>query len=104
MIGSKRTRIRLRGYDHAILESASDEIVKTVRRTGGRVAGPVRLPTRILKFTVNRSPFVDKKSREQFSQHIHKRLIDVFEPTQQTIEELSKLELASGVEVEIVLQ
>jgi small subunit ribosomal protein S10 len=80
------------------------EIVQTVRRTGGRVAGPIPLPTRIEKYTVNRSPFVDKKSREQFEIRTHKRLLDILEPTQQTIDELGKLELSTGIDVEIKLQ
>lgn len=104
MIGSGLIRVRLKGYDHRLLDSAVTEIVQTVRRTGGRVAGPIPLPTRILRFTVNRSPFVDKKSREQFEMRIHKRLLDILEPTQQTIDELGKLELSTGIDVEIKLQ
>jgi len=76
----------------------------TVRRTGGRVAGPIPLPTHIERFTVNRSPHVDKKSREQFELRTHKRLLDILEPTQQTIDALGKLDLAAGVDVEIKLQ
>ena len=104
MIGGQLIRIRLKGYDHNLLDSAVGEIVQTVRRTGGRVAGPIPLPTRIVKFTVNRSTFVDKKSREQFEIRTHKRLIDILEPTQQTIDELGKLELSTGIHVEIKLQ
>ena len=104
MIGGHSIRIRLKGYDHKLLDSAVAEIVSTVRRTGGRVAGPVPLPTRIERFTVNRSPFIDKKSREQFEIRTHKRLLDILEPTQQTIDELGKLELSTGVDVEIKLQ
>ena len=78
--------------------------MQTVRRTGGRVAGPIPLPTRIVKFTVNRSTFVDKKSREQFEIRTHKRMLDILEPTQQTIDELGKLELSTGIDVEIKLQ
>ena len=104
MIGGQLIRIRLKGYDHKLLDSAVFEIVQTVRRTGGRVAGPIPLPTRIEKFTVNRSPFVDKKSREQFEIRTHKRLLDILEPTQQTIDELGKLELSTGIDVEIKLQ
>jgi small subunit ribosomal protein S10 len=104
MIGGQLIRIRLKGYDHKLLDSAVVEIVQTVRRTGGRVAGPIPLPTRIQKFTVNRSPFVDKKSREQFEIRTHKRLLDILEPTQQTIDELGKLELSTGIDVEIKLQ
>lgn len=104
MIGGQLIRIRLKGYDHKILDSAVGEIVQTVRRTGGRVAGPIPLPTRIVKFTVNRSTFVDKKSREQFEIRTHKRMLDILEPTQQTIDELGKLELSTGIDVEIKLQ
>jgi len=104
MIGSQRIRIRLKGYDHRLLDAATGEIVQTVRRTGGRVAGPIPLPTRIERFTVNRSPFIDKKSREQFEIRTHKRVLDVIEPTQQTIDELGKLELSTGIDVEIKLQ
>lgn len=104
MIGGHSIRIRLKGYDHKLLDTAVHEIVSTVRRTGGRVAGPIPLPTRIERFTVNRSPFIDKKSREQFEIRTHKRLLDILEPTQQTIDELGKLELSTGVDVEIKLQ
>jgi small subunit ribosomal protein S10 len=103
MLGGQVIRIRLKGYDHKLLDSAVSEIVQTVRRTGGRVAGPIPLPTRIERFTVNRSSFVDKKSREQFEIRTHKRLLDVLEPTQQTIDELSKLELSTGINVELKL-
>lgn len=104
MIGGQLIRIRLKGYDHKLLDAAVSEIVVTVRRTGGRVAGPIPLPTRTERFTVNRSPFVDKKSREQFEIRTHKRLLDILEPTQQTIDELGKLELSTGIDVEIKLQ
>ncbi len=104
MIGSQLIRIRLKGYDHRLLDAAVSEIVQTVRRTGGRVAGPIPLPTRTERFTVNRSPFSDKKSREQFEIKTHKRLLDILEPTQQTIDELGKLELSTGIDVEIKLQ
>ena len=103
MIGGQLIRIRLKGNDHKLLDSAVGEIVQTVRRTGGRVAGPIPLPTRIVKFTVNRSTFVDKKSREQFEIRTHKRMLDILEPTQQTIDELGKLELSTGIHVEIKL-
>ncbi len=103
MIGGQLIRIRLKGYDHQLLDAAVGEIVQTVRRTGGRVAGPIPLPTRIVKFTVNRSTFVDKKSREQFEIRTHKRMLDILEPTQQTIDELGKLELSTGIDVEIKL-
>lgn len=104
MIGGQRIRVRLKGYDHKLLDSAVSEIVQTVRRTGGRVAGPIPLPTRIERYTVNRATFVDKKSREQFEIRTHKRLLDILEPTQQTIDELSKLELSTGIDAEIKLQ
>ena len=104
MIGGQLIRIRLKGYDHKLLDSAVAEIVSTVRRTGGRVAGPIPLPTKIERYTVNRSPFIDKKSREQFEIRTHKRLLDILEPTQQTIDELGKLELSTGIDVEIKLQ
>ena len=103
MLGGQVIRIRLKGYDHKLLDTAVTEIVQTVRRTGGRVAGPIPLPTRVERFTVNRSTFVDKKSREQFEIRTHKRLLDVLEPTQQTIDELSKLELSTGINVELKL-
>lgn len=104
MIGGQLIRIRLKGYDHKLLDAAVGEIVQTVRRTGGRVAGPIPLPTKIEKYTVNRSSFIDKKSREQFEIRTHKRLLDILEPTQQTIDELGKLELSTGINVEIRLQ
>ncbi len=104
MLGGQKIRIRLKGYDHKLLDSAVGEIVQIVRRTGGRVAGPLPLPTRIERFTVNRSPHVDKKSREQFEIRTHKRLLDILEPTQQTIDDLGKLELSTGIDVEIKLQ
>lgn len=103
MIGGQLIRIRLKGYDYKLLDSAVAEIVQTVRRTGGRVAGPIPLPTKIERYTVNRSPFIDKKSREQFELRTHKRLLDILEPTQQTIDELGKLELSTGIDVEIKL-
>jgi small subunit ribosomal protein S10 len=102
--GNQKIRIRLKSHDEATLGAAVVEIVSTVRRTGGRVIGPVPLPTKINRFTVNRSPHGDKKSREQFELRIHKRLIDVIEPTPQTIEELGRIQLASGLDVEIKLQ
>ena len=103
MLGGQRIRIRLKGYDHQLLDTAVNEIVSTVRRTGGRLAGPIPLPTRKERFTVNRSPFIDKKSREAFEIRTHKRLLDILEPTQQTIDELGKLELSTGLDVEIKL-
>ena len=98
---SQRIRIRLKAFDHRILDSSTKEIVSTAKRTGAQVRGPIPLPTRIEKFTVNRSPHVDKKSREQFEIRTHKRLIDIFEPTPQTVDALMKLDLPAGVDVEI---
>ena len=98
---SQNIRIRLRAYDHRVLDQSTSEIVNTARRTGARVRGPIPLPTRIEKFTVLRSPHVDKKSREQFEIRTHKRLLDILEPTQQTVDALMKLDLPAGVDVEI---
>jgi small subunit ribosomal protein S10 len=96
-----RLRIKLRAYDHSLLDSSVNEIVQTAKDTGARVAGPIPLPTAINKFTVLRSPHKDKKSREQFEMRTHKRMIDILDPTQQTIDSLMKLDLSSGVDVEI---
>ena len=93
-------RIKLRAYDNKILDASTEEIVNTVKRTGATIKGPIPLPTRIERYTVLRSPHIDKKSREQFESRTHKRLIDI-EPTPQTVEALMKLDLASGVDVEI---
>ena len=98
-----KIRIRLKAYDCRILDQSAREIVDTARRTGARIAGPVPLPTRKERWTVLRSPHVDKKSREQFELRTHKRLIDIFEPTPQTVDALMKLDLAAGVDVEIKL-
>jgi len=98
---NEKIRISLKAYDHRVLDQSTTEIVATAKRTGARVAGPIPLPTSINKFTVNRSPHVDKKSREQFESRTHKRLLDILEPTQQTIDALGKLDLAAGVDVEI---
>ena len=103
-MNGQNIRIRLKAFDHRILDSSTKEIVSTAKRTGARVRGPIPLPTRIEKFTVNRSPHVDKKSREHFEIRTHKRLLDVLEPTQQTIDALGKLDLAAGVDVEIKLE
>ncbi len=94
-------RIRLRAYDHRVLDSSTSEIVNTAKRTGARVRGPVPLPTRKERFTVLRSPHIDKKSMEQFEMRTHKRLIDIIDPTPQTVDALMKLDLAAGVDVEI---
>ena len=96
-------RIKLKAYDHRVLDQSLKEIVDTAQRTGARVAGPVPLPTHINKITVLRSPHVDKKSREQFEIRTHKRLIDIYDATPQTVDALMKLELAAGVDVEIKL-
>ena len=99
----QKIRIRLKAYDYKLLDLSVGEIVETAKRTGARVAGPIPLPTRIEKFTVLRSPHVDKKSREQFEIRTHKRLIDILEPTPQTVDALMKLDLSAGVDVEIKL-
>jgi small subunit ribosomal protein S10 len=96
-----RIRIKLKAYDHKVLDQSVLEIIESVRRTGGHVAGPIPLPTRINKYTVLRGPHIDKKSREQFEVRTHKRLLDIIEPTQQTLDALMKLDLSPGVEVEI---
>jgi len=103
MIPTDKIRIRLKGYDHKLLDQSTREIVETARRTGATVAGPIPLPTSINKYTVLRAPNVDKKSREQFEMRTHRRLLDILEPTQQTIDSLMKLELSAGVDVEIKL-
>lgn len=94
-------RIRLRAYDHRVLDVSTSEIVNTAKRTGARVRGPVPLPTRTERFTVLRSPHIDKKSMDQFEMRTHKRLIDIIDPTPQTVDALMKLDLAAGVDVEI---
>ncbi len=98
------TRIRMEAYDHQALDASAREIVDHAKRTGARVAGPVPLPTRREIYTVLRSPFIDKKSREQFEIRTHKRLLDIIDPTPQTVDALMKLDLAAGVSVEIKLQ
>src|SRR6202046_3793122 len=94
-------RIRLKAYDHRLLDQSVKEIVNTAKRTGAQVRGPIPLPTHIERFTVNRSPHVDKKSREQFEIRTHRRLLDIVDPTPQTVAGLVRLDLAAGVEVEI---
>ena len=96
-------RIRLKALDHRVLDTSTKEIVNTAKRTGADVRGPIPLPTRIERYTVNRSPHIDKKSREQFEMRTHKRLIDIVDPTPQTVDALMKLDLAAGVDVEIKL-
>ena len=98
---NKDIRIRLKAFDNKILDSSTSDIINTAKRTGAKVRGPIPLPTRLEKFTVNKSPHIDKKSREQFEIRTHKRLLDIIEPTPQTVEALMKLDLASGVDVEI---
>ena len=98
-----KIRIRLKAYDHKLLDQSSVDSVDTARKTGARIVGPVPLPTRINKFTVLRSPHVNKKSREQFEIRTHKRMMDILEPTQQTVDALMKLDLSPGVDVEIKL-
>ena len=102
-MNSQKIRIRLRGFDHHLIDQSVQEIVERANRTGARVAGPIPLPTAINRYTVLRSPHVNKKSREQFEVRTHKRVIDILEPKQQTIDSLMKLDLASGVDVEIKL-
>lgn len=96
-----RIRVRLKAYDAVLIEQSAESIVESVKSKGGRVAGPIPLPTRCKKYTVLRSPHVDKNSREQFEMRTHKRLIDIFEPTTELINALMELQLPAGVEVEI---
>jgi small subunit ribosomal protein S10 len=98
---NQRIRIRLRAYDFRVLDKSTADIVETAKRTGAKVAGPIPLPTRIEKFSVNRSPHVDKKSMEQFEIRTHKRLLDIVDPTSRTVDELKKLNLPSGVDITI---
>ncbi len=100
---NQNIRIRLKAFDHRVLDQSTSEIVSTAKRTGAQVRGPIPLPTRIEKFTVLRGPHIDKKSREQFEIRTHKRLLDIIDPTPQTVDALMKLELAAGVDVEIKL-
>lgn len=103
IVSDQKIRIRLKAYDHRLLDRSVKEIVETVRRTGSRIVGPVLLPTIINRWTVLRSPHVDKTSREQFEMRTHKRLLDILDPTPQTVDALMKLDLPSGVDVEIKL-
>jgi len=100
---SQSIRIRLKAFDHRVLDQSTGEIVSTAKRTGAQVRGPIPLPTRIERFTVNRSPHIDKKSREQFEMRTHKRMLEIVDPTPQTVDALMKLDLAAGVDVEIKL-
>ena len=103
MIANQKIRIRLKAYDHKLLDQSAMEIVETTRETGAKVAGPIPLPTVINKYCVLRAPHVNKKSREQFEVRTHKRLLDILDPTQQTVDALMKLDLSPGVDVEIKL-
>jgi small subunit ribosomal protein S10 len=103
LVAVQRIRIRLKAYDHNVLDRSAKEIVQTAKRTGARISGPIPLPTSRTVYTVLRSPHVDKKSREQFEMRIHKRLIDILESTPQTIDALMRLDLPAGVDVEIKL-
>jgi len=100
---TQNIRIRLKAFDHRILDQSTNEIVNTAKRTGAEVRGPIPLPTNIRRMTVLRSPHIDKKSREQFEMRTHKRLLDIIDPTPQTVDALMKLDLAAGVDVEIKL-
>ncbi len=102
MIGQK-VRVKVKGFDHKLVDQAAKQIVETAERTGAIVTGPVPLPTRIEKFCVIRSPHIDKDSREQFEIRTHKRLIDILQPTSKTVDALTQLNLASGVEIDIKL-
>lgn len=100
-MATQKIRIKLKSYDHNLIDKSSERIVRTVKQTGAVVSGPIPLPTRRSVYTVNRSPHVDKKSREQFETRIHKRLIDILSSTQKTIDALMRLELPAGVDVEV---
>lgn len=100
-MNNQRIRIRLKSFDHRVLDASSKDIVETAKRTGARVAGPIPMPTRVERFTVNRSPFVNKKSMEQFEIRTHKRLLDIIDPTIKTVDELKKLNLPAGVDITI---
>ena len=102
MVNTK-IRIRLRAYDHKLLDQSAIDIVGTAKKTGAKIVGPIPLPTRVNKFCVLRSPHVDKKSREQFERRTHHRLLDILDPTQETVDALMKLDLSAGVHVEIKL-
>ena len=100
-VGQQKIRIRLKAYDHRVLDQSTLEIVDTAKRTGAKVSGPIPLPTRIERWTVNRSPHVDKKSMEQFEIRTHKRVMDIINPTSKTVDELKKLNLPAGVDISI---
>ena len=100
-MAGQKIRIKLKSFDHNLIDKSAEKIIKTVKSTGAIVSGPIPLPTKRSLYTVNRSPHVDKKSREQFEIRVHKRLVDILEPTQQTLDALMKLDLSPGVDVEI---
>jgi small subunit ribosomal protein S10 len=100
-MANEKIRIKLKAYDHTLLDASAAEIVETAKRTGAKVSGPIPLPTKIQRWTVLRGPFIDKTAREQFEMRTHKRLLDIHEPTQQTLDALMRLDLAAGVDVEI---
>lgn len=100
---SQKIRIRLKAFDHRVIDRSAEEIVETAKRTGALVRGPIPLPTKIERFTLLRSPHVNKKSRDQFEIRTHKRIMDIVEPTDKTVDALMKLDLAAGVDVEIKL-
>ncbi|MEN9678555.1 MAG: ribosomal protein [Verrucomicrobiota bacterium] len=100
-MSGQRIRIRLKAYDHRVIDASASEIVETVKRSGARVAGPIPLPTNIERVTLQRSPHADKKSMESFEQRTHKRLIDILDPTAKTVDELKKLNLPAGVDIQI---
>ena len=100
-MNNQRIRIRLKSFDHRVLDVSSKDIVEAAKRTGARVAGPIPMPTRIERVTVNRSPFVNKKAMEQFEIRTHKRLLDIIDPTIKTVDELKKLNLPAGVDITI---
>jgi small subunit ribosomal protein S10 len=102
-MSKQKIRIRLKAYDHRVIDQSARKIVEEAERTGAQCVGPVPLPTRIEKYIVTRSPFIDKDSREQFEIRVHKRLLDILEPTQATVDALMKLDLSAGVDVEIKL-
>ncbi len=97
----QRIRIKIRAYDHKVIDAATQTIIKTAERSGAEVIGPVPLPTEIRRFTVNRSTFIDKQSRDQYEMRVHKRLIDIVSPTERTIDALMSLNLPAGVDIEI---
>ena len=104
MASATKIRIRLKAFDHQLLDKSANDIVETAKRTGARVAGPIPLPTHLARYTVLRGPHVDKKSREQFELKTHKRVIDILDSRAQTVDALTKLDLPAGVDVEIKVE